>query len=128
MFFLFLNSILQALGHFIVSTCSIAICACLKLLFCLYMYKSDELLVFQNNSQVVQSRVKRKWRQHYQVHPLSWLLSNNWLERWHFVSVLRIFSNPLLLSNQTKTKGVPGSVAHPIPLPLGLLCTTFLNA
>ena len=32
-------------------------------------------------------------RKHYQVHLLSWLLSNNQLERAHFVSVVRIFSN-----------------------------------
>ena len=40
--------------------------------------------------------------QHYQVHPLSWLLRNNRLETMHFVSVLRTFSYRLLLSNQEK--------------------------
>ena len=36
------------------------------------------------------------------VHPLSWLLSNNWLEKVPFVSVPHTSSNRLLLSNQTK--------------------------
>ena len=51
------------------------------------------------------------------VHPLSWLLSNNWLEKAHFVSMLRTSSNQLLLSNQDK--GCTPSVVHPLALPLG---------
>ena len=51
------------------------------------------------------------------VHPLSWLLSNNRLEKVPFVSVLHTSSNRLLLSNQDK--GCTHSVAHSPPLPLG---------
>ena len=51
------------------------------------------------------------------VHPLSWLLSNNRLEKVPFVSVLHTSSNRLLLSNQDK--GCTRSVAHSLPLPLG---------
>ena len=51
------------------------------------------------------------------VHPLSWLLSNNRLEKVPFVSVLHTSSNWLLLSNQDK--GCTPSVAHSLPLPLG---------
>ena len=51
------------------------------------------------------------------VHPLSWLLSNNRLEKAPFVSVLHTSSNRLLLSNQDK--GCTPSVAHSLPLPLG---------
>ena len=36
------------------------------------------------------------------LHPLSWLLSNNRLEKVPFVSVLHTSSNRLLLSNQDK--------------------------
>ena len=51
------------------------------------------------------------------VHPLSWLLSNNRLEKVPFVFVLHTSSNRLLLSNQDK--GCTPSVAHFLPLPLG---------
>ena len=51
------------------------------------------------------------------VHPLSWLLSNNRLEKVPFVSVPHTSSNRLLLSNQDK--GCTPSVAHSLPLPLG---------
>ena len=51
------------------------------------------------------------------VHPLSWLLSNNWLEKVPFVSVPHTSSNRLLLSNQDK--GCTPSVAHALALPLG---------
>ena len=51
------------------------------------------------------------------VHPLSWLLSNNQLEKVPFVSVPHTSSNRLLLSNQDK--GCTPSVAHSLPLPLG---------
>ena len=51
------------------------------------------------------------------VHPLSWLLSNNRLEKVPFVSVPHISSNQLLLSNQDK--GCTPSVAHSLALPLG---------
>ena len=51
------------------------------------------------------------------VHPLSWLLSNNRLEKVPFVSVLHTSSNRLLLSNQDK--GCTPSVAHSLALPLG---------
>ena len=50
-------------------------------------------------------------------HPLTWLLSNNRLEKVPFVSVLHTSSNRLLLSNQDK--GCTPSVAHFLPLPLG---------
>ena len=50
-------------------------------------------------------------------HPLTWLLSNNRLEKVTFVSVLHTSSNRLLLSNQDK--GCTPSVAHSLPLPLG---------
>ena len=50
------------------------------------------------------------------VHPLSWLLSNNRLEKVPFVSVLHTSSSRLLLSNQDK--GCTPSVAHSLPLPL----------
>ena len=52
-----------------------------------------------------------------EVHPLSWLLSNNRLEKVPFVSVLHTSSSRLLLSNQNK--GCTPSVAHSLPLPLG---------
>ena len=52
------------------------------------------------------------------VHPLSWLLSNNRLEKVPFVSVPHTSSNRLLLSNQVK--GCNPSVAHSLALPLGL--------
>ena len=51
------------------------------------------------------------------VHPLSWLLSNNRLEKVPVVSVPHTSSNRLLLSNQDK--GCTSSVAHSLPLPLG---------
>ena len=51
------------------------------------------------------------------VHPLSWLLSNNRLEKVPFVSVPNTSSNRLLLSNQVK--GCTPSVAHSLALPLG---------
>ena len=51
------------------------------------------------------------------VHPLSWLLSNNRLEKVPFVSVPHKSSNRLLLSNQDK--GCTPSVAHSLALPLG---------
>ena len=51
------------------------------------------------------------------VHPLSWLLSNNRLEKVPFVSVLHTSSNRLMLSNQDK--GCTPSVAHSLLLPLG---------
>ena len=51
------------------------------------------------------------------VHPLSWLLSNNRLEKVPFVSVPHTSSNRLLLSNQDK--GCTPSVAHFLALPLG---------
>ena len=57
-----------------------------------------------------------------EVHPLSWLLSNNRLEKVPFVSVPHTSSNRLLLSNQDK--GCTPSVAHSLPLPLG---PTLLN-
>ena len=50
-------------------------------------------------------------------HPLTWLLSNNRLEKVPFVSVLHTSSNWLLLSNQDK--GCTPCVAHSHPLPLG---------
>ena len=56
------------------------------------------------------------------VHPLSWLLSNNGLEKVPFVSVPHTSSNRLLLSNQDK--GCTPSVAHSLALPLG---PTLLN-
>ena len=55
-------------------------------------------------------------------HPLTWLLSNNRLEKVPFVSVLHTSSNRLLLSSQDK--GCTPSVAHSLPLPLG---PTLLN-
>ena len=51
------------------------------------------------------------------VHPLSWLLSNNRLEKVPVVRVSHTSSNRLLLSNQDK--GCTPSVAHSLPLPLG---------
>ena len=51
------------------------------------------------------------------VHPLSWLLSNNQLEKVPFVSVPHTSSNRLLLSNQDK--GCTPSVALSLALPLG---------
>ena len=51
------------------------------------------------------------------VHPLSWLLSNNRLEKVPVVSVPHTSSNRLLLGNQDK--GCTPSVAHSLPLPLG---------
>ena len=51
------------------------------------------------------------------IHPLSWLLSNNRLERVHFVSALFTSSNQLLLSNQVPLLSL--SVAHPFAFPLG---------
>ena len=51
------------------------------------------------------------------VHPLSWLLSNNRLEKVPFVSVSHTSSYRLLLSNQDK--GCTPSVAHSLALPLG---------
>ena len=51
------------------------------------------------------------------VHLLSWLLSNNRLEKVPVVSVPHTSSNRLLLSNQDK--GCTPSVAHSLPLPLG---------
>ena len=51
------------------------------------------------------------------VHPLSWLLSNNRLEKVSFVSVPHTSSNRLLLSNQDK--GCTASVAHSLAHPLG---------
>ena len=50
------------------------------------------------------------------VHPLSWLLSNNQLEKVPFVSVPHTASNRLLLSNQDK--GCTPSVVHSLALPL----------
>ena len=60
---------------------------------------------------------KRKRMSNTRVHPLSWLLSNNRLEKVPFVSVPHTSSNRLLLSNQDK--GYTPSVAHSLALPLG---------
>ena len=49
------------------------------------------------------------------VHPLSWLLSNNQLEKVCGTLTKGTFSSPLLLSNQDK--GCTPSVAHSLPLP-----------
>ena len=51
------------------------------------------------------------------LHPLSWLLSNNRLEKVPFVSVPHASSNRLLLSNQDK--GCTPTVGHSLALPLG---------
>ena len=51
------------------------------------------------------------------VHPLSWLLTNNRLEKVPFVSVPHTSSNRLLLSNQDK--GCTPCVTHSLALPLG---------
>ena len=48
---------------------------------------------------------------------MSWLLTNNRLEKVPFVSVPHTSSNRLLLSNQDK--GCTPSVAHSLALPLG---------
>ena len=48
---------------------------------------------------------------------MSWLLSNNRLEKVPFVSVPHTSSNRLSLSNQDK--GCTPSVAHSLGLPLG---------
>ena len=50
------------------------------------------------------------------VHPLSWLLSNNRLEKVCGTLTKGTFSSRLLLSNQDK--GCTPSVAHSLPLPL----------
>ena len=65
------------------------------------------------------SRAGPRWREWATlgVHPLSWLLSNNWLEKVPVVSVPHTSSNRLLLSNQDK--GCTPSVAHSLPLPPG---------
>ena len=60
---------------------------------------------------------KRKRMSNTRVHPLSWLLSNNRLEKVPFVSVPHTSSNRLLLSNQDK--GCTPSVARSLALPLG---------
>ena len=57
------------------------------------------------------------------VHPLSWLLSNNRLEKVPFVSVPHTSSNWLLLSNQDK--GCTPSVALPLGPALLNLWTVF---
>ena len=59
---------------------------------------------------------KRKRMSNTGVHPLSWLLSNNRLEKVPFVSVQHTSSNRLLLSNEDE--GCT-SVAHSLALPLG---------
>ena len=59
------------------------------------------------------------------VHPLSWLLSNNWLEEVCGTLTKGTVSSRLLLSNQDK--GCTPSVAHSLPLPLPLppgFCST----
>ena len=58
----------------------------------------------------------REWAT-LEEHPLTWLLSNNRLEKVPFVSVLHTSCNRLLLSNQDK--GCTPSAAHSLPLPLG---------
>ena len=58
----------------------------------------------------------REWAT-LEVHPLSWLLSNNPLEKVPFESVPHTSSNRLLLSNQDK--GCTPSFAHSLALPLG---------
>ena len=60
---------------------------------------------------------RREWATLGVTHPLSWLLSNNRLEKVPVVSVPHTSSNRLLLSNQDK--GCTPSVAHSLPLPLG---------
>ena len=52
-----------------------------------------------------------------EVHPLSWLLSNNRLEEVCSTLTKGTFSSRLLLSNQDK--GCTPTVAHSLPLPLG---------
>ena len=71
---------------------------------------------FQRFSRVEPRGRAREWAP-LGVHPLSWLLSNNRLEKVPFVSVPHTSSNRLLLSNQDK--GYTPSVAHSLPLPLG---------
>ena len=76
------------------------------------------LSIYLNNWQVEQKPGGRgrEWAT-LGVHPLSWLLSNNRLEKVPFVSVPHTSFNRLLLSNQDK--GCTPSVAHSLALPLG---------
>ena len=83
-------------------------------------FPRDTILGPQDSRQVVQSGAKRKSKRMNNtigVHPLSWLLSNNRLEKVPFVSVPHTSSNQLLLSNQDK--GCIPSFAHSLALPLG---------
>ena len=75
-------------------------------------------LIWQHTRQVEQKPGGRgrEWAT-LGVHPLSWLLSNNWLEKVPFVSVPHTSSDRLLLSNQDKE--CTPSVAHSLALPLG---------
>ena len=61
------------------------------------------------------------------VHPLSWLLNNNRLEKVCGTLTKGTFSSWLLLSNQDK--GCTPSVAHflPLPLPPGFCSTCLLG-
>ena len=85
---------------------------------CCFIYADDLGVSAQHNWQVEQKPGGRgrEWAT-IGVHPLSWLLSNNRLEKVPFVSVPHTSSNRLLLSNQDK--GCTPSVAHSLTLPLG---------
>ena len=82
---------------------------------------ASSCLTFQRFSRAGPRARGREWAT-LGVHPLSWLFSNNRLEKVPVVSVPHTSSNRLLLSNQDK--GCTPSVAHSLPLPLG---PTLLN-
>ena len=81
-----------------------------------HVAQSSALIPFQRFSRAGPRGRGREWAT-LGVHPLSWLLSNNRLEKVPVVSVPHTPSNRLLLSNQDK--GCTLSVAHSLPLPLG---------
>ena len=79
----------------------------------LWSYGSSHLIGWAKTGR----KRKRKRMSNTRITSLSWLLSNNRLEKVPFVTVPHTSSNWLLLSNQDK--GCTPSVAHSLPLPLG---------
>ena len=87
-----------------------------KPMYYYYTTYTYAFITFQRFSRAGPRGRGREWAT-LRVHPLYWLISNNWLEKVPVVSVPHTSSNRLLLSNQDK--GCTPSVAHSLPLPLG---------
>ena len=86
------------------------------------LWSGAALEVVQRFSRVGPRGRAREWAT-LGVHPLTWLLSNNWLEEVCGTLTKGTFSSRLLLSNQDK--GCTRSVAHSLPPGFCSTCQLF---